>query len=352
MSSRRNALAHWIDVATMAGGLHRVLSTRRSSVLTVLMYHRILPDGIADQYPLANLVIRESSFVRQLRWLAENTTVMTLKSALSARRRPGAARRPLVALTFDDGYLDNAVVAARRLEESGLRATFFVTTDFVEGRSLWFDVAAVAWQRLGPSRCAGITGSSADFRDLGGLLGALKGLSDQRRRDAIERLEAASGPMPGGIVFAPMAPREVRALAAAGHEVGSHTESHPILPKMSQSGIAAELRRSRRKIADWTGDLPAGFCYPNGSVDNGVRAEVIESGYGYACTTRAVVNGVRADPYLLGRTMIAPASTTTSRGGHSDAMFSAEVLGVHAGLRAVARAFSRGARRGGQASDY
>lgn len=352
MSSRRSAIAQWIDVATRAAGLHRILSRRRAAALTVLMYHRVLPDGIAGQYPLSNLVIRESNFVRQLRWLAEHTTVMTLGAALSVRCRAGRPRRPIVALTFDDGYLDNSDVAARCLEGCGQRATFFVTTGFVEGRPLWFDVAAVACERLGASACARIAGSNADARDLGELLGIMKGLPDRRRRDAVEQLEQASGPMPGGMLFAPMSPEDVAALAAAGHEVGSHTESHPILPRADRSTVATELRGSRRKIAEWTGAPPAGFCYPNGSVDKGIRAEVSAAGYGYACTTRPGVNPWRADPYLLARTMIAPESTSTPGGAHSDAMFSAEVLGVHAGLRAVASAFSGSVRGGDRSAEY
>jgi peptidoglycan/xylan/chitin deacetylase (PgdA/CDA1 family) len=48
-----------------------------------------------------------------------------------------------VALTFDDGYLDNATVAAPMLRHAGLPATFFLVPEFLGGKSRpW-------WEELG-----------------------------------------------------------------------------------------------------------------------------------------------------------------------------------------------------------
>jgi peptidoglycan/xylan/chitin deacetylase (PgdA/CDA1 family) len=48
--------------------------------------------------------------------------------------RPAPSGRPSVALTFDDGYLDNWVHVFPVLEKYALKATIFVSTDFVDPR--------------------------------------------------------------------------------------------------------------------------------------------------------------------------------------------------------------------------
>lgn len=53
-----------------------------------------------------------------------------------AAERTGRKRDGLVHLTFDDGYLDNWVHVFPLLEKYGLKATIFVTADFVDPRDI------------------------------------------------------------------------------------------------------------------------------------------------------------------------------------------------------------------------
>ena len=52
-----------------------------------------------------------------------------LEELVAGRPRDGG---PYVAITFDDGYVDNRVHALPRLAARGMTATFFVTAGFVE----------------------------------------------------------------------------------------------------------------------------------------------------------------------------------------------------------------------------
>ena len=63
----------------------------------------------------------------------------------------GRAPARALAITFDDGYADNATVAAPILLRLGLPATFFVATGFLDGGRMWNDtvIEAVA-PRRGP----------------------------------------------------------------------------------------------------------------------------------------------------------------------------------------------------------
>ena len=52
-------------------------------------------------------------------------------------------------------------------------------------------------------------------------------------------------------------PEMLDRVAAAGHEIGNHTWSHPYLPDLSRSEVNAQLERTNDAIASVTGQVPA-----------------------------------------------------------------------------------------------
>ncbi|HEX3038839.1 MAG TPA: polysaccharide deacetylase family protein [Caproiciproducens sp.] len=63
-------------------------------------------------------------------------------------------------------------------------------------------------------------------------------------------------------------PESVEALAAAGHEVCNHSDSHPHMPKLTRSGMMEQLTNCNRKIKSITGTSPVLFRPPYGDYDN------------------------------------------------------------------------------------
>ena len=59
-------------------------------------------------------------------------------------------------------------------------------------------------------------------------------------------------------------PGVARAVAAAGHEIGNHSYSHPYLFLRTPRGIESELRRAQQVIEMCTGARPAWFRAPFG----------------------------------------------------------------------------------------
>ena len=92
--------------------------------VTVLLYHRV-SDDVRD-----NLTVGVEQFDRQMGLLSRHCEVLGLDEVLAARKVPSSSR-PLVAVTFDDGYLDNYLHAAPILRRHGLPAAFFVSTGIV-----------------------------------------------------------------------------------------------------------------------------------------------------------------------------------------------------------------------------
>jgi len=63
-------------------------------------------------------------------------------------------------------------------------------------------------------------------------------------------------------------PEQAKAVADAGFEIGTHSDTHPDMVKLSASQMTAELQSSMDKIQSTTGVTPTLFRAPYGSYNN------------------------------------------------------------------------------------
>src|SRR5262245_34382535 len=68
-------------------------------------------------------------------------------------------------------------------------------------------------------------------------------------------------------------------------EIGAHTRSHPMLPKLSAERQRAEIVGSKQELEELLGKKVYGFAYPNGRATVEAKQIVREAGFGYACTS-------------------------------------------------------------------
>jgi peptidoglycan/xylan/chitin deacetylase (PgdA/CDA1 family) len=101
---------------------------------------------------------------------------------------------------------------------------------------------------------------------------------------------------------------QVREWLAAGHEIGSHTSTHPNLKRQNLRAAREEIFGSKKKIEDAFGIPVRHFCYPFGKWNEAVRDLVGEAGYMTACTVRFGVNTSTTPTLELNR--IVPLSGT------------------------------------------
>jgi peptidoglycan/xylan/chitin deacetylase (PgdA/CDA1 family) len=93
----------------------------------------------------------------------------------------------------------------------------------------------------------------------------------------------------------------VRLWLAAGHQIGSHTLTHPWLTRLSGPEAREQIVSSKKALEDFFGLPIRHFCYPYGDWDATVRDLVAEAGYETACTTQAGVNTPGTDRFALKR---------------------------------------------------
>ena len=149
-----------------------------------------------------------------------------------------------ILITFDDGYRSNLDFALPALAEAGYTATVFVVSGLIGRANLW---------------------------------------------DADEIQE----PLLSGA--------ELREIRKCGHDVQSHTRTHPNLTKLADRAAIDELLGSRLELQDLTGAPVRVIAYPWGAANARVQRLAARAGYEAGVILRRRVNRTTTPPLELRR---------------------------------------------------
>jgi peptidoglycan/xylan/chitin deacetylase (PgdA/CDA1 family) len=206
--------------------------------LTVVTYHQVrdpADDGSS---------VGTADFRQQMEYLRQTYTVVPLADAVGRLAR-GKRPQRLVAITFDDGYLDNATIAAPIMHALGLPATFFVSTD---------------------------------------MIGSAKPFPHDVERGRPPQLH--------------MSWTDLRSLAAMGFDIGSHTCSHADMGTIPLDQARMELRSSRERLETELRQPIRMFAFPYGRRRN-MRPDTIAAArreYDVCCSAYGGHNTTPIDP--------------------------------------------------------
>lgn len=228
--SLRKLIARTISETIACG---RLLAAPRPG-LRILMYHAIGSPALGDRQGLFSMA--PALFQQHIECLAagfdEHVVVLT----------PGVEIKSQfdIAITFDDGYRDNLLVAAPILARHALPFTVFVSADFVrEGRNGFL--------------------SPAELRELAAMPGA---------------------------------------------QIGAHGASHVSLSDCDDHQLQQELVSSRAYLEDIVGQAVVTMAYPYGAANRRVCNAAAAAGYQLAACSHAGINDPGRERLLLRRTEI------------------------------------------------
>lgn len=217
-------------------------------MIPILMYHQIgepAPKGA----PYRSLSVHPADFKRQMTWLQRfgyrGLSMHDLMPYIKGERQGR-----VVGITFDDGYrnvYNNALPVLRKLD---FTATNYIVSNQIDGGNVWDYPKGIAHSDL----------MSAD---------------------------------------------ELRGWILAGCEVGSHTLSHPNLPKISTEQADIEIRASKAELEQALDIEVSAFCYPYGAESLELRDRVKQAGYNNATTTARGLVQASDDFFGLPRVTVA-----------------------------------------------
>ncbi|MGH9356282.1 MAG: polysaccharide deacetylase family protein [Terriglobia bacterium] len=288
-----------VKKALLSAGVARIAARFRPPSAAILAYHSVQedPEDYANTIGVNN-IHSTSVFRSQMELVARKFHPITVDDILLFLTGEKQLPPRSVAVTFDDGYLDNFELVAPVLERYGIRGAFYVMVDAICGPGLpWFiRLRHAFWTtRLKTWREPG-SGAIFALGDLDGRREAflaacchcakLVGVAQEQLVRSIEcDLDAA--PVKTGKIM--MGWDEVRRLRAAGHTVGSHTLCHPNVAFIRPEEALHEFTESKRRLEERLGGEVRHFSYPHPVLDPNYTEETAimsrEAGFRSGVTT-------------------------------------------------------------------
>jgi peptidoglycan/xylan/chitin deacetylase (PgdA/CDA1 family) len=278
----------------------------------VLFFH-----GIADRFddPLLQRNFHVTADFRvQIALLRRLRVVPLAELAVMLEEGRFPHRGTTVAITFDDGYANN-LYAAELLAAARLPWAVFVTTGPVDdGTTIW-TVELSLLLLHGESRRLELFGRhwplesrperEIAFREIRGRFKLLPAADRAQTMNAL-RAQFPSGESQRLLARFPslrsMTGAQVRELAAAGVEIGSHGVDHEIHHANQPAPVrVAELVASKERIAQLTGRECRFFAYPNGDAAGDAAANVRTAGYRLGFTTVPHIANAASERWLVPR---------------------------------------------------
>ncbi len=239
--------------------------------VVILIYHRVTTLSSDTQ----QLAVSPENFRAQMQFLKSHYSVVRFEDDWSG------IREPVVVVTFDDGYSDNVLEALPILEEVGVPATFFVSTDAIGTcKEFWWDelervilfgkdyppyfiLNDNTFGRIWPTLTVPERKSMYDT-----IHTLIKKINASQRAEWFRQLrDWAKLDRQGRAEYRSMTVDELKTLAGSSWvTIGAHTVTHTPLSTLPVMEQRDEIRESRRQLGLFLGMEIKVFSYPFGTI--------------------------------------------------------------------------------------
>ncbi len=216
---------------------------------------------------------------RALAYLTGNGyEIVTLLELFERLGGKGPQARGAVAFTIDDGYVEQATVAAPIFSEFDCPVTTFVTTGFLDGK-LWFwwdQIEYIFMHAARRSAQVQLGDKVLDYRweeeeersrAQADFTARCKVIPQAEKPAAIAQLSEATEvevPAAPTAPYAPMSWNQVRQCEKTGMTFGPHTVTHPVLSRSTTDVAVREITESWARLRTEVRSPVPVFCYPYG----------------------------------------------------------------------------------------
>ncbi len=280
----------------------------------IFCYHRVMAAEQARQEGIhPSLWISPERLSCHIEWM-KNVGEITDYHHILEDHQP---KKPLFALTFDDGWKDNYLNAFPVIKRYEIPALVFLVTNAVEtGQIFWTEDIAIKSQRqfsvLGLSKVREslfvcfpeakkwrIENELSFLAAIHMVIEKLKTIATCDRDNFIKSYYSLLGVEPFPLQGYILSWTEIKEMSRFKISFGSHTNKHIILETAQNGQIEDELKLSKEMISEHLHvDIDA-FCYPNGRYSGKEGALLAASGFKYGfCLDNQPLSCSRSNHYI------------------------------------------------------
>ena len=316
---RARGKVFWAGLLHVSGVLSLARKWVKRHGAIVLTFHRVLTDSELQQTAsLGGMIVRRRTFADFLKYASQHCELANLDQ--EPEWKPDGKLK--LAITFDDGWFDNAESAYPIASQYHVPLVIFIVPEKT-GTALpfWPERTAAALDRVAanPARRTDSIQSSIE---------ELKALPAAERESRIRQMNGSGGNIESyTAVDKTMTWEQIAQLHAGGVTFGSHTSTHEILTMVPAAQAEQEIACSREVIQQKLGGSCHLFSYPNGDYSEQVRELVAQAGYKFAFLNQEPgVWTCDCDPLLIPRVNVCEYHLVDSKGNFSPLIFQYAVI--------------------------
>ncbi|HWF05522.1 MAG TPA: polysaccharide deacetylase family protein [Candidatus Angelobacter sp.] len=311
----------WASLLRASGMLYLAKKWVQRHGAIVLTFHRVLNSSELQQTAsLPGMIVSSGTFSSFLKYATDTCEF------IDVMRGPewSTDGKLKLAVTFDDGWSDNASAAYPAARQYKTPIVIFIVPEKT-GTELPF------WpERTAAALDSGMSadGAECDPSYIEQAIEKLKELPAAERERQIGQITASRTALhSSAAVDRTMTWEQIAELHAGGVRFGSHTSTHEILTVIPVTQAEQEITSSRTLIEQNLNAPCLLFSYPNGDCSEPVRGLVARTGYKFAFLNQVPGVWTRdCDPFLIPRVNVCEYHMVDSKGNFSPLIFDYAVV--------------------------
>lgn len=304
----------------VAVGFDRFLLGRNKKNQAIINFHGV---SKVQGKRFNNRHLDASEFEKLIIALKKNYDIIPLKLLFENYRGKIVPKRKTIALTFDDGYINNFTIALPILKKHHVPATFYLISESLEHKDfyVWPDVIDLVQRHTKED----IAISAGTFKFPGFYSDEKKlYLTDLMKQSGGERenyLNEIKKKYPVYISEAAKEPELIKLVHKTELEkykdeplieYGSHTHLHYNLEYLNSEDCLKEITVSKKIIEDIIKRPVISLAFPDGSYNAETLANAKKAGYENVVAVTYKYNEGNKDPYILSRFTVSNSTTAES----------------------------------------
>ena len=295
----------------------------KTSRYYVLLYHGVHADDLPkDGRNSSGKHISRKRFSDHMQFISENFPLVSMREIAAAHRGDGSLDPDSVAVTFDDGFLNNYTEAWPVIEKYRVPVTIYLATGFIGTRRvIWTDQIETAILNTpetelrinldGRTQIYALVDEDARIAALSEVKGHCKAMAYDIKDAVVNQICAELGAQfdPSDPLCAFLDWDQVRQMSQSDWvDFGAHTVDHVSLTKVPYQTMRAQIDRSLDDLQQELNGACPFFSYPEGQADDfdeNVISHLKSKGIDHAPTAIDGVNHLgETDSFHIRRIMV------------------------------------------------